>query len=198
MRWIWANILFFAIGAFSQSFGQIVQGKLTESDLAQLLSNDKTFNNAIDWVRDSEESRIPILLRLTMSIDGERNKCGPLSFGLMRAVGALKLKQAIPYLKENVACNIYKADNPWLKSPEIIEQRMPALAALISIGSDATKALIDLYQHPVHRDDQIIAIFGLSRIHDPMTHEFLYDVLGGTQLIEFYAKKGIKAIDQLK
>ena len=198
MRWIWVNILFFSVGAISQSFGQLVQEKLTESQLAQLLSNAQTFNNAIDWIRSSEESRIPMLLRLTKGIDTERNECSPLSFGLMRALGALKVRQAIPYLKENVACNIYKADNPWLKSPEIIEQRMPALAALISMGSDATKPLIDLYQHPVHRDDRIIAIFGLSRIHDPMTYEFLNDVLGKAQLIEFYAKQGIRAIDQSK
>ena len=196
MRCIWFNILFFTIGAWNQSFGQIAQGKPIEDELAQLLSSAGTFNSAINWIRESEESRVPILLQLTKRKDDVFYKCSPLSFGLVKALGILRVKQAIPYLMENVNCNIIKGDRPWMKTDEIIEQRMPALAAMISIGSDATEGLIELYNHPLYLDDQVIAIFGLSRIHDPKTLGFLYRVIGTSQRIDIYAMEGIKAINQ--
>jgi hypothetical protein len=84
-----------------------------------------------------------------------------------------------------------------MKTPEIIESRIPAVAALIKIGPDALPALYDSYWAASMPDDRLAIIIVVSRIasllKDPsIPIRFLSSAAGQANMEHFWAEEGLK------
>jgi hypothetical protein len=120
--------------------------------------------------------------------------------GLADVFGTLKTAEAIPFLIKNISLDRTRAVNTWLKTPEIIEERLPAVGALVKIGPEACKALIRATWKPMLHEDRLAAIFAVSRITSqykiPEAREFLSSVLASATLERYTAEEGLRNFDR--
>jgi hypothetical protein len=116
-----------------------------------------------------------------------------LFLGLADAFGRLKTEAAIPFLIKHI--NIQRglaAPNIWMKTGEVIQQRMPAIGALIQIGPPASKALIGTWP-PRQEEDRLATIFVVSQISGvPEARGFLASAMGEANLEHHWAGEGLK------
>jgi hypothetical protein len=96
---------------------------------------DSTRASAVAKLADLEPLRVPLLLLRTVhpppGVDVYE-----LNIGLADVFGKLRTKEAIPFLVKNITIDRTRAVNTWMKTPEVIEQRLAAVAALDRIGPD--------------------------------------------------------------
>ena len=112
--------------------------------------------------------------------------------GLADAFGRLRTRDAIPFLIANITLQrglFYRADI-WMKTPQVVEGALPAVAALIRIGPEASRSLIRKFP-TLSAEDRLAAIFVVSRISGvPEAQDFLNSVIGGARLEAFWAGEG--------
>ena len=138
---------------------------------------------------------VPLLLSWTKNPPAQVDQHG-LFVGLANAFAQLKAKEAIPFLIKNISLQRWILDMPvWLKTDKVIEERLPAVAALVQIGPDASKAVISEYL-TIEPDDRLAAIFVVARIRDPEARGFLVSVLGRANMERYWAEEGLKRLDE--
>ena len=118
-----------------------------------------------------------------------------LDIGLSKAFGRLRTKEAIHFLINNIGLELWQRDNIWMKAPEVIEGQFPAVAALIAIGPDASKALVASPLDKMSPGESRLAIFAISRIADPGARSFLMS-LHPTGIEAYFVQEGLKAIGE--
>jgi len=123
---------------------------------------------------------------------------------LAEIFGQLKTKDAIPFLISNISLHPFPFISPniWLKAPAVIEERMPAVGALIKIGPAAFDALIHLPRGPETSEDRLATIFVISRIAPAIkdakaldeARTFLRVALGEVNMQRFWTEEGLKLV----
>jgi hypothetical protein len=170
----------------------------SDQELALLLAHTSTRQNAVSKVLASGRDKVPLLLRWTQNTPPQVDKY-ELYIGLADAFGQLKTKEAIPFLIKNIGLSRWGDVNTWLKSPKVIQERSPAVAALVRIGPEALKALIQAYWEPMLTEDRLAAIFTVSIIaagtDDSEARTFLNAALGEANLERTWASEGLKRLD---
>lgn len=171
-----------------------------EQSLAHELAGDGTRENAVAKIVARGSSVVPLLLSWTRKPPADVNE-HDLNVGLADAFGRLKTKEAIPFLIKNISMKRGALDdtpNTWLKVPEVIERRLPAVVALIQIGPEASEAVMRAsWQRPMVDDAMLAAIFVVSRIPNvPGARRFLSSALSGANLQMFWAQEGIDFLDR--
>ncbi len=180
--------LYVGIELWAQTVGQ--------ADLPRLLANEADRQSAISFVAASRAERLPLLLNLakTPPVDVDEHD---LYVGLADAFGALKVTEAVPFLLRNIALrrDIVFDLRPWLKTAKAIEGAFPAAAALISIGPDASRAVMEAYDQAMKPEERLAAVFVVSRIGDvPEARSFLSTVASRANLERYFAQEGMKDV----
>jgi hypothetical protein len=167
-----------------------------DATLAGLLADETTRQRGVDRIVAARNSVVPLLLSWTKS-PPENVDQRQLFIGLADAFGQLRTKEAIPFLIKNISLQRWLEMNIWLKTAKVIEERLPAVAALVRIGPDASRAIINEYQ-AIEPDDRLPAIFVVARIRDPEARGFLSSVLGRANLERYWAEEGLKRLHEAK
>lgn len=168
----------------------------TGLDLARWLADPRSRGNALALIGTSPSTQLPILLRLTNGPPPGVNQA-ELNIGLAEAFKQIKAKEAIPFLVEHIGiARSSLRPNIWIKSTEAIEDELPAAAALVNIGKDASDAIIRISWGEKPPQDRLAAIFVVGRIHDPEARQFLVSAAGQANLERGWAEIGLKGLDQ--
>jgi hypothetical protein len=194
------TVAFLVIAAtYSIAGAQLTDKELLAHDLADKNTRAKTVAEIVA----SGDSAVPFLLDLAETPPTDVDKY-ELAVGLAEAFGQLRTPRAIPFLLKNLGLNPQNRVNVWLKTPEIIEQTLPAVAALERIGPAAAKALISAYWEPMLAEDRPAAVFVVTRIIEahpgsvPEARGFLQAVSVELRLEARWAGEGLQFLDQRK
>lgn len=149
----------------------------------------------MDEIAERGGGRSALLLSWARKPPAGVDKLG-LEVGLADAFGRLRTRDAIPFLIANITLQrglFYRADI-WMKTPQVVEGALPAVAALIRIGPEASRSLIRKFP-TLSAEDRLAAIFVVSRISGvPEAQDFLNSVIGGARLEAFWARGGAVAV----
>ena len=165
-------------------------------EIARQLSNEGTRRNAVAQLVASGNDTVSLLLSLAKKPPAQLDEHA-LFVGLADAFGQLKTKEAIPFLIENISLErgVITTPNILLKTTEVIQQRMPAVAALIQIGPEASRAVMDAWTK-IDSEDRIWAIIVVSQIRGVSeARAFLSSVVGEANQERLRAEEGLKAIN---
>ena len=117
-----------------------------------------------------------------------------LAVGLSDALGSLRVRRAIPALIRFIGLKRYVFDslNIWLKTTEVVEERLPCVAALIQIGPEASNAVMDAWDG-LSYNDRLPAIVVISRVKGvPRARAFLQSVSSQANVERVWAEEGMK------
>jgi hypothetical protein len=196
------NLTWPVIGAFAVALSCAsvrAQGAPGEG-LARLLADDLTRQDAIAKIAASPDSSLPLLLAWVRKPPTDVSDFG-LRIGLAEAFGQLKRSEGIPFLIENISLQRgLESPNTWMKTAEVIELRIPAIAALIRIGPEACKEVIKSWDTLGSLEDRLAALIVVSRIAStnkgcPDARVFLSNVLTEASQLRFRAEKGLALLD---
>jgi hypothetical protein len=167
-------------------------------DLASRLSTPRLRDAAVASIADSGDRNLALLLSWSESPPPGVNPIY-LNIGLAQAFGKLRAKEAIPFLIKNITLDVTGlSDNIWMKEDSVVGERLPAAAALVAIGPDASKALVATSWDRMRPDEHMAAVFVISRIADPAARGFLTSLRTTDAREARYVKEGLKAIDAQK
>jgi hypothetical protein len=174
------------------SFAQERDG--SDRELARRLAAEATRSKAVADVVASGGTKVGLLLTWCVSPPADID-VHELDVGLADAFGRLKTRAAIPFLDQNIGIDRTPAGNTWLKSAEVLEDRLASVTALIRIGPDAAKAVIKAYGS-MQANDRLAAIFVISRLeYVPEAKAFLTSALGQANLERYWAEDGLRRLD---
>ena len=156
--------------------------------LARSLASDSSRASAVAQL---ESSRVPLLLSWTAH-PPPKVDVYELNIGLADVFGKMRTKEAIPFLIKNISIDRTRAVNTWMKTPEVIEQRLAAVAALNRIGPDASDAIIRATWGPMKPEDRLAAVFAVARMDDPRNQDFFRSILSEAQMERYWAEEGLK------
>jgi len=170
-----------------------------DKELARLLANASTRQSAVTSIVAGGSGKVPLLLSWARNPPTEVNE-NELYIGLADAFGQLQTKEAIPFLIKNIGLNRWNDVNIWLKTAQVIEERLPAAAALTRIGPEASKALIRASWDGMRPEDRLAAIFVVSRIASTIKdgdeeRAFLHSAVGQANVERYWAENGLKLLD---
>lgn len=171
-----------------------------ELRLAQRLADDSSRQAAVDEIVASRQNELRVLISWTVRPPDQVDRRG-LYIGLADAFGGLRAKDAIPFLIKNIDLKRRAYEiTPWNRAPAAVEESLPAVAALIQIGPDASKALMQSYSEPKGIGDRLFLIFAVSRIASSMSDPreervFLAAAAGEANSEHYWAEQGLKALD---
>jgi len=169
-----------------------------DNDLARGLADANTRGQAVASVVALGSAKVPILLSWTRKPPA-RVDVYELNIGLADAFGEMKTRDAIPFLVNNIGIDRTHAPNTWLKSPDAVEARLAAAAALIKIGSEAASAVYRAASSPMYYKDKLAAMFVISRMKDaPGARSFLLSALGEANLERGWAEEDLKQFAEQK
>jgi hypothetical protein len=189
-----ASILFLVVtGVTSTASAQNVR----DVDLARRLADPGTRADAIAGIVTSEPGNIQRLLSFGEAPPPHLNRT-ELFIGLAELFGQLRTKEAIPFLIKNISLARWVRPNIWSKTPHSVEEHLPAVAALIAIGPEASRALTSLEWLHMTVEDHLAAIFVISRIGDPASKAFLLSAVAEAGMERSYAEEGLKLLDNLQ
>jgi hypothetical protein len=165
--------------------------------LAVSLANDTSRPGAVSSIVAAGRAKIPILLYWSRQPPDGIPECA-LDTGLAEAFGELKSKEAIPFLIKNIG--MYRSCgasfSPWLKTSVTIEWNLPAVGALVKIGPEASRAVINGFRDLTAEEDRRAAIFVVSQIKGvPEARSFLESALGRADRERYWAGEGIRRLD---
>jgi hypothetical protein len=169
---------------------------VSNQELARLLASEGSRESGIAKVLEAPDSKLSVLLSWTQAPPAGVNK-SDLYVGLADAFARLRAKAAIPFLIKNISLQRWlSTPNIWLKTAQVVQERLPAASALIQIGPEASKAIIHTSWVRMAPDDRLAAIFVVSRIKGvPEAPAFLSSVLGQANLERHWADEGLKALN---
>lgn len=164
----------------------------SDDDLARALANGRTRGDAEAKILASGSTKLPLLLAWTNQLPAGIYDIG-FYIGLAEVLGRMKAKEAIPFLVQNIGLNSFPFTNVWTRSPEAIEERLAAVRALIQIGPDASRAVMEAYPKYTSGMDRLAAIFTVSRIPGvPEARGFLHAVQGRTNQERYWADEDLR------
>jgi len=167
-----------------------------DADLARMLAHTRSRDGAVASLVASGKGKIPILLSWADKPPVGINDY-ELDIGLAVAFGRMRVKEAIPFLIKNIGLNTFPFTDVWTRTPTAIEERLPAVLALIQIGPEASRAVIDAYPKYTAGMDRLAAIFVVSRIPGvPDARAFLVGVLGQSNQEHYHAEEGLRFLDR--
>jgi hypothetical protein len=168
----------------------------SDEALARLLSNEATRQGAVDRILEEGNNKIPLLLSWARNAPAQIDT-SELYIGMAIVFGQLKVREAIPFLIKNINIQRWPSSpNVWMKTPQVVLQRLPAVAALIQIGPESSKQLIRSAWKRMAGEDRLAAIFVVSRIKGvPEADAFLSDALGLANMERYWAEEGIKVLN---
>jgi hypothetical protein len=163
------------------------------ASIARLLANDGTRKNAVESIVASGDSIVHALLAWAQKPPVGVDKFG-LKIELAETFGRLRTRAAIPFLIENITLQPWPSSpNTWMKTAEVIEERMPAVAALVQIGPEASPALIHTPIAGMTSEARLAAVFVVARIKNvPEARAFLTAAAGRTNLQRHWAEIGLR------
>jgi hypothetical protein len=194
-RWALITVLPFLM-VVSECFGDSPQAN--DAELARLLAHAETQKQAIAQIVAARDSRVPELLSWTRNTPSGLNplELHELNIGMAVAFGQLKTKEAIPFLIRNLTLNRFPITNVWTRSAEVILDRLPAVAALIQIGPDASRAIIQTPWNEMSAHDRLAAVFVVSRVAGVTeAREFLTSALGEANMLRERAEEGLQFLE---
>jgi hypothetical protein len=171
-----------------------------DQELARLLADIATQQTAVDRIVASGNEKVSLLISWTRTPPVDLDEFHTYIFrsGLAEVFGRLKTKEAIPFLVQNIGLKRWPLVGPvFTKAPEVVYDRMPAVAALIRIGPDALRALTDAPYRPSTLEDRLAVIFVVSRVAATMpdkdgARQFLTSALRNANLERFWAEECLK------
>jgi hypothetical protein len=170
-----------------------VAQEANDRELARLLANETTRSRAVSRILASGSAKIPLLLSWTKTAPTQVDEY-QLYVGLADVFGQLRTTQAIPFLIKNIQLSRTNKTDVWLKTAEVVQVEMPAVAALVRIGPAASRAVIHSFEAAMPPEDRLPLIFVVSRIRDPEARAFLSSVLGELNLERSWAEDGLKLL----
>lgn len=170
---------------------------ISDQRLASLLSNAGTRESIIDTLVSSGRVNVPLFLDWTKAPPAKIDKYN-LYLALAELFGRLRTRAAIPFLINNI--DLQKSPetpNTWMKTAQVIRERMPAIAALIEIGPSASEALIHTPMETMSAEKRLAAIFVVGQIPGVSdAPAFLKSLSGQANLEYFWAQKGLKLLEE--
>jgi hypothetical protein len=135
-------------------------------DLARQLASEHSQKAAVEAIAASGRDKVALLLTWIKKppIPLDVIQLTIFQAGLADAFGALKAKEAIPFLMDNITLIRWPSGIPPWRTPETALERLPAVAALIRIGPEALQALVDAPYGPSEMDQRLARVFVVSRI----------------------------------
>ena len=161
-----------------------------------MLSNDGTREAAVSTIQATGTAMVPLLLSWTRTPPPQVDREG-LYAGLAYAFGRLRTQKAIPFLVKHISMQEgFPSVNIWMKSPAVIEGRLPAVKALIQIGPEASKTLINSPWDCMSSEDRLAALFVVSQIPGvPEARGFIGRAVGEANLQHYWAEEGLRVLD---
>jgi len=179
------------------AFGLLLAQLAFAQDLATRLADPEMRYAAVKSIVDSGGKDLALLLSWT-EVPPSGVNLFQLNLGLIEAFRRLRAKEAIPFLIRHMADDISGINNGniWMKADSVVETRLPAIDALIAVGPEASKALIAAPWDKMRLDEQIAALFIVSRIADPAARDFLmsFHVLDAREAR--YVREGLQRIQE--
>jgi hypothetical protein len=170
--------------------------QLTPKALAGLVAGDDTREQVVSFVSESRRERIALLMELTTaSFPGVDDHS--LQVGLADLFGELKVDESIPFLVSHLILRRSEGADfaPWTKVDAVVLRSFPCVQALVSIGANASKALIKEYAGRNASENRLAAIFSVAHIPGvPEAAGFLEGVSSPTFLERDYINKGLLAL----
>ena|SRR3569833_1035916 len=168
--------------------------KLTRQELAGLVEAENTRQQAVLLVAESRREGIALLMELTTKLFPGADDHN-LQVGLADVFGELKAEESIPFLRSYLILRRSEGADfaPWTKTDAVVLRSFPCVQALISIGANASRALIKEYAGRNESENRQAAIFVVA--HIPNVAEaagFLTRVSNPTILERDYINKGLK------
>jgi hypothetical protein len=170
---------------------------VTDRELARQLAKSATRQTAVASIVASGSAKLPLLLSWTRNSPQGVDKA-ELYLGLAEAFGGLRTKDAIPFLMKNISMQRFPSSpDVWMKTTDVIEERLPAVSALIQIGPEASRALMQAFPS-MEGADRLAAIVAVSRIKGvPDAQSFLASVSGQANMERVRAEQGLKLLNQV-
>ena len=163
-----------------------------DRQLASQLAEPNSRKRAVAaLVASSTTSNIALLLQWTRTPPRGVDQV-ELDIGLAEAFGELRTEDAIPFLIRNISLQAPPSSpDVWMKTPEVIRGRLPAVAALIRIGPRASRALIQAFSK-LRNEDRLAALVVVSQVQGvPEARGFLASVLGQANMERIRAEEGL-------
>jgi len=134
--------------------------------LARQFASEYTQKDAVESVVASGRDKIPVLLAWTSKPPISLDEIQLMVFqaGLADAFGALQAQEAIPFLMTNITMPRSAFSLPPWRSPDTAIKGVPAVAALIRIGPEALRAIVEAPYQPLGIDERFARIVVVSRI----------------------------------
>ena len=198
------TLLLVAIFAPSVALTQNVE----DSGLARLLANGSTRRAAISDIIESHRDKVTVLISWTRTPPKGLNdiELYILRGSMAEIFGQSRTKEAIPFLIENITVrpDLQLTPDVWAKGPGAIEERMPAISALIRIGPPAFEATAHWPVEPPRFEDRLAGIYVVSRlaatINEKKTTEEAYmyirSALAEANLQRSLAEEGMKHLPE--
>ncbi len=184
---------FFAIAVLTAAaYTSAAAQNATDQKIAELLSNPGTRVTAVEAVVGARGEKLPLLLSWARKppVGVEARE---LYIGLADVFGRLRTADAIPFLIQNISLARTKEMNTWLKAPDAIRDRLPAAAALISIGPRASRAVIHAAWGSMTSEDRLAAFFVVSQVPGvPEANDFLSSSLAELNEQRYWIEEGLK------
>jgi hypothetical protein len=163
---LWSDT-FVIVGLLVLSCATPLEGQgLSKDNLANMLATEQTRKDAVAFVVSSGNTYVPLLLSWTRTAPPGVNM-SQLYVGLADAFGELKTEEAIPFLIGNISMERTRVSlsvsDPWDKGPDVVEARLPAVAALIRIGPPSAKATYPLWWH-MSDQDRLAGMYVIARV----------------------------------
>jgi hypothetical protein len=179
-------------------------GQSEQDRLIAQLSDSGTREAAVSEIVAAGHDKVPLLLSWTSRPPDVINplRMFQLKIAMAEVFGQLKVLEAVPFLIDNLNLQAIPASNIWTKNPDAIMSRLPAVAALISIGRGARPALFEAFNKPSMPDDRLAMTFVLSRTAQTPaevkeTKDFFNSIIQGMRLERFWIDEGLREFGSL-
>jgi hypothetical protein len=183
--------------------------EVSDEELAHLLSNQDTQRRTVDRIVVSG-NKLPLLLSWSTKPPSGLDpfELEALNVGLADVFGQLKTRGAIPFLVKNISMqrSIFSMPAIGLKTYKVVLERMPAVAALINIGTPALRPLEDAYNNVPPPENRLPIMFTISHIVTAMSKQdsekenaqaFLGSALAELNLQRRYAQDALNVLEHL-
>lgn len=168
---------------------------LSGLELARALSDDATRKAAVADIVAAERGRVPLLLSWANTPPKGVSRIG-LNIGMAMVFGSLKVKAAIPFLIKYITLPAGIPTPPWMKTTEVIVDRLPALSALIQIGPDAAEAIMNVGWEHLGAYDRLASLILVSRVGEGQAaRDFINRALGEANLQREFATEALRTLE---
>lgn len=120
-----------------------------------------------------------------------------LYLSMIEVYGRLKAEDGIPFLIDHISWTEASTGGMWLKKPEIVASRLPAVHALLQIGRPATSPLINAY-YKTAGEDRWAIVLTLVLMKDPKARETLVEINRQASILLIMSEAALTRFDENK